>query len=385
MKGTAIKFIAFIGVCLVFTVYLGFTIANIRFSHLWFFHRDFALRANFDDVTGLNTNDDVKVAGVIVGKVTGIKVVDGQAGRSPDGKGRALVTFVVHKSVRLPSNTEGSIRWRNLLGQRYVYLSPPVKAHASPTVLRSGETLFNTVSVVDIGQLFNRLGPIVRAIDPGKVNQFLDVVTGALSGNQDNLKSALDNLATLTASLASHDGTISHLIDNLNTVSATVNDRDAQIKAVLDNLLAISTTFSGNTQIVNDAITNLNTVNTNVDRLLKNNRDQIQHILGNLNALLNLVVAKLPQVDDALARLPVAAQKVFSVGSWGDWLNQIIPCGAIEAVGTPQIDITVPCTLFNNRSNSANPPAASGGAANPVPLPFSATGIGPLLRTLAGR
>jgi phospholipid/cholesterol/gamma-HCH transport system substrate-binding protein len=375
MKATFVKLVAFIAVCLVFTAYLAFTIGNIRISHLWFFHRDYTLHANFDDVTGLNANDNVKVAGVIVGKVTGIKVVDGMAGRSPDGNGRARVTFVVHKSVRLPANTQGSIRWRNLLGQRYVYLNPPDRSQASPVVLRNGETLSNTVSVIDIGQLFNRLGPIVRAIDPAKVNQFLDVVTGALSGNQDNLRSALDNLATLTASLASHDDAIARMVDNVNTVAGTVSSRDAEIKTVLDNLLAISTTFTQNTQVVDDAITNLNTVNTNVDRLLVNNREQIQHILANLNTLLATVVAKLPEVDAALAGLPVAAQKVFSVGAWGDWLNQIIPCGAIEAL--PNVAVTLPCTLFN-------PPNSQPASAGRGSLPVNQSGLGPLLRVLAG-
>jgi hypothetical protein len=72
MRATLIKFIAFMAVCACFTVYLAFTIGNIRPSHLWFFHKDYSLNAYFDDVTGLNVGDNVKVAGVIVGKVKAI-------------------------------------------------------------------------------------------------------------------------------------------------------------------------------------------------------------------------------------------------------------------------------------------------------------------------
>ena len=50
-------------------------------------------------------------------------------------------------------------------------LGPPGTAS---TVLQSGEHIDNTRSVVDLGELFNRLGPIVQAIDPSKVNTFLD-------------------------------------------------------------------------------------------------------------------------------------------------------------------------------------------------------------------
>ena len=79
MRSTVINLTAFVAVCLFFTVYLAFTIANIRPSHLWFFHRDYTLSATFDDVTGLNPGDNVKVAGVVVGKVRSIGVVAGRA------------------------------------------------------------------------------------------------------------------------------------------------------------------------------------------------------------------------------------------------------------------------------------------------------------------
>jgi phospholipid/cholesterol/gamma-HCH transport system substrate-binding protein len=287
----------------VFTVDLAFTIGNIRPSHLWFFHKDYVLNAYFDDVTGLNSGDNVKVAGVIVGKVNSIHVVDGPGGRNNGGNGRAKVTFQVHKSVRLPANSVVSIRWRNLIGQRYVYLSPPPADQAQPIVLRNGDTVTKTVAVVDIGELFNRLGPIVRALDPAKINQFLDAVTGALSGNEDSLRAALDNLATLTASLASHDAAIGRLVGNLDTVAATITDRDKEIRTVLDNLVALSTTFSDNTQVVDDAITQLGIVQPNLDRLLANNRGQIDRILANLKTLLGVVETKVPQVNTLLSNV----------------------------------------------------------------------------------
>ena len=289
MRATVIKFIAFIVVCMVFTVYLAFTIGNIRPSHLWFFHKDYALSAYFDDVTGLNKGDNVKVAGVIVGKVDSIKVVNGPGGKNNGGNDRALVKFQVHKSVKVPANSTASIRWRNLIGQRYVYLTPPPGDQAAPVVLKNGDTVTKTIAVVDIGELFNELGPIVRAMDPAKVNTFLDAFTGALSGNEGNLQSAIDNLATITASLASHDDAIGRLVGNLDTVAATLNNRDAEIRTVLDNLVALSQTFSDNTQIVDDSITQMGTVSVNIDRLLANNRAQIDRILANLNKLLGVV------------------------------------------------------------------------------------------------
>src|SRR5262249_31141495 len=95
MKGTVAKLVAFVVVCLIFTSYLAFTIGNI---HL--FRKTYKLSAHFDDVSGLLPDDNVKVAGVVVGKVSGIKI----------DKGRARVTFTVKNDLRLPSDTEAAVR-----------------------------------------------------------------------------------------------------------------------------------------------------------------------------------------------------------------------------------------------------------------------------------
>src|SRR5438270_4732560 len=238
MIKTIIKLVAFFALCALLTGYLAFTIGNI---HL--FQHTYQLTATFGDATGLLKDDNVKVAGVVVGKVSGVKI----------DQGRAKVTFSVKDSVKIPTDSEAAIRWRNLIGQRYVYLYPGTAA----TVYKDGGVVGKTRSVVDVGELFNRLGPIVQAIDPHSVNTFLDTITQALDGNQDKIRSAIDNLAVVAQSLGSRDQAIGRLIENLNTVSGAIDARDAQIRTVLDNLVAISQTFPANTDVWNSAVTEL--------------------------------------------------------------------------------------------------------------------------------
>ena len=238
MIRTAIKLVAFFLVCAMFTAYLASTIGNI---HL--FEHTYTLTAKFDDATGLLKDDNVKVAGVVVGKVTGVEI----------DQGRAKVSFDVKNSVKVPTDSAATIRWRNLIGQRYLYLYPGT----SSTVFKGGETVTKTRSVVDVGELFNRLGPIIKAIDPKEVNTFLDTIVQALDGNQDKIRQAIDNLAVVAQGLGSADQAIGRLVDNVNTVAGAINDRDAQIRTVLDNLVLISQTFSQNTDVLNTAVTQL--------------------------------------------------------------------------------------------------------------------------------
>jgi virulence factor Mce-like protein len=320
------KLLLFFAACTLLTAYLAFTIGNI---HL--FQHTYKLTATFDDATGLLRSDNVKVAGVVVGRVASVKI----------DQGRARVEFTVKDSVKVASDSQAVIRWRNLIGERYLYLYPGTAS----TVLRDGDRVARTRSVVDVGELFNRLGPIVKAVDPKDVNTFLDTIVQALDGNTDKIRESIDNLAVVAQSLGSRDQQIGRLIDNVNTVAGAINDRDAQIRTVLDNLVLISRTFSQNTDVLNTAVTELGDFSDNFGSLLANNQTQIDHIIANLNKIVAEVKVKLPVLDTTLGGLDTAAKTLFNASRYGEWLNQVIPCGALlnnPSTG-PVVPVNDPC------------------------------------------
>jgi phospholipid/cholesterol/gamma-HCH transport system substrate-binding protein len=341
MLYTVIKLVAFFALCAVFTGYLAFTIGNI---HL--FQHTYKLAATFDDATGLLKDDNVKVAGVVVGKVSSIKI----------DQGKAKVEFSIKDSVKVPADSQAAIRWRNLIGQRYVYVYPGTAS----TVLKNGDRVTKTRSVVDVGELFNRLGPIIKAVDPNDVNTFLDTIVQALDGNTDKIRESIDNLAVVAQSLGSRDQQIGRLIDNVNTVAGAVNDRDAQIRTVLDNLVLISQTFSQNTDVLNTAVTELGDFSDNFGSLLANNKSQIDRIIANLNTILDEVKLKLPVLDSTLGGLDTAAKTLFNSSRYGEWLNQTIPCGALLNANGPVVPVNDPCITGAGSLQNGGPSAPSG-------------------------
>src|SRR3954463_10012543 len=87
------KLLLFFAVCTLLTAYLAFTIGNV---HL--FQHTYTLTATFDDATGLLKADNVKVAGVIVGSVSSVKI----------DQGKAKVTFSVKDSVKVPTDSSAA-------------------------------------------------------------------------------------------------------------------------------------------------------------------------------------------------------------------------------------------------------------------------------------
>jgi phospholipid/cholesterol/gamma-HCH transport system substrate-binding protein len=306
-------------VCLSFTIYLAFTIGNIQLSD---FNPaapdDLRLEATFDDATGLLVNDPVKIAGVTVGKVTGIRVEAGQA----------LVSFVVDPDHdELPAGTRASVRWRNLIGQRFLYLEPG----DGSTMLEDGTRITDTDSVADLGALFNSLGPIVGAVDESQVNEFLETITAALEGNADRLGAALDDLATVSSGLASRDAAIGRLVENLNTIAGTITARDAQIRTLLDNLVVLAGEFSANTDIVDQALVEFGSFSTDLATLVRTNRDELDRLIANLDVTVDETVRpRIELLRRALSGLDEATRAVFLAGSNGEWLNQTILCASVS-------------------------------------------------------
>jgi phospholipid/cholesterol/gamma-HCH transport system substrate-binding protein len=277
--------------------------------------------------------------------------------------GRALVKMRIdndHDDIPKVGTSAG-IRWRNLIGQRYVYLYPGPRGGEA---LQGGDEIEETASAVDLGELFERLGPIVTAIDPAQVNKLLETLTQAFDGREDEIGSALDDLATLARGLQSRDEAIGRLVENLDTVTATLARRDQQIEAMLDNLLAISQAFGDNTATLDAALAELGQFGTDLSGVLDDNADELDRLLANLALVTDTAVQKLPELDAALAGLTEASQAIFRAGNRGEMLNQKILCVFIAppATGVDGCPTGNPITGLGAGATRFGPTPSSGAA-----------------------
>lgn len=272
----------------------------------------YELTATFDDVTGLFENDDVKVAGVPVGKVTGIKSVNG----------RAQVTFSVKKSIKVPVDSTAVMRWRNPLGQRYVYVLPG----SSAELLSDGDRVEKTSAVVDLGDFINKLGPLTRTVAPDKLNELFVSLDQAFSGNEGNFDALVSDLDALLSSLAPRDKTIAQLITDYGTISDTIARRDQQIKTVIDNLVAVSQAFAGNSDVLDRALVQLSGLSDGLGAALGGKAGEIGRIVDNLEVLGNLTGKHIGEIEATLAGFPDATKALFSVLNSGEFGRINLPC-----------------------------------------------------------
>ncbi|MFL6173792.1 MAG: MlaD family protein, partial [Marmoricola sp.] len=119
-----------------------------------------SFKAEFADVAGLRAGDDIRVAGVRVGRVQKISIT---------AKG-AEVSFDLVKRQPILDTTRVVMRYQNLLGQRYLAL---VQSGKVGKVLTEGSTvpLSRTSPGFDLTELLNGFRPLFEALRPDDVNQ----------------------------------------------------------------------------------------------------------------------------------------------------------------------------------------------------------------------
>jgi phospholipid/cholesterol/gamma-HCH transport system substrate-binding protein len=313
------KLVVFAAVTMAATMVLYYTIGNIRPGTEYTTYR-----AAFTDVTGLLPGDDIRVAGVQVGRITSAKVEDGHA----------VVTFSLERDVPLTSAATARVRFKNLLGQRYVALT----LSANGTRLDEGATipLGQTQPALDLTVLFNGFKPLFRALSPADVNKLASEIVATLQGEGGTVDQLLASTSSLTNTLAARDATIGRVINNLSVVMDTVADRDETLGQLISELQRLTTGIAGDRDAIFDSLAAIDGLADATTGLLDDARPALDADIAHLNDIVATVDAKSPVVDEALKRLPDALAALTRAQSYGSWLNLYVCTVAVNTGSGPQ-------------------------------------------------
>ncbi len=185
----------------------------------------------FDDVLDLVLQSSVKVNGLDAGRVSGISLAE-------DGW-TAEVDIILRGDMELPANVEASIQQTNLLGEKFVQLSPP--EDEPPTGELSGGDVIassDTRTATDIEQV---LGALSLLLNGGGVDQLQPIVAElrkATDGREEDLTRTLRSAEELIGGLNRQRDSITEALEGVNLMTSRANDQRQQIEAALDELPA---------------------------------------------------------------------------------------------------------------------------------------------------
>ena len=286
--------------------------------------------ALFTNVTGLTVGSDVDIAGVRIGQVNQIRVVD---------RNLALVGFSVEAGRPLPASVTATIKYLNLVGQRYINLGQG----AGPVgrTLRPGATipLAQTTPALNLTDLFNGFQPLFQALSPNEVNQLSSEIVRILQGEGPTVTSLVANIGSLTTTLAAKNKVIDQVIGNLNAVLKTINSRGGELASLVTTLQQLVTGLAADRQPIGSAISAIGKLTSATAGLLQVGRPPLKQDIIQLGRLSGNLGRATPMVTTFLRNLPVKMTEIGRLASYGSWLNFYL-CdatlsGAKSAFGAP--------------------------------------------------
>ncbi|MET8677263.1 MCE family protein [Streptomyces sp. NPDC004647] len=301
-----IKFSMFAVVTVLATTLLAATIVNISFTP-----RD-TYSAVFSDVTSLEEGDDIRVAGVRVGEVDDIQIKD---------RTRAEVTFTVLQDRPLLTSTRAVVRYRSLVGQRYIALTEG--AGSSRKVLQPGGRIpiSRTQPALDLNALLGGFKPLFAALSPKDTNRLATEIIKTLQGEGGTVNSLLAHTASLTTTLADRDKLIGSVITNLNDVLKTVDKRSDRFSGLLKQLQRVISGLSGDREAIGESLVGMNDLATATTGLIGDTRKPLRADIAELSELSGTLNDNEKTVEGVLKRLPNKLNKLTGTATYGSWFN----------------------------------------------------------------
>jgi phospholipid/cholesterol/gamma-HCH transport system substrate-binding protein len=315
-----IKLVIFLVITAIATYVLGATIANSSFGSTKTYNADFR------DVTGLQLGDDVRIAGVRVGTVTDIKLE--KASRQYHYAGYAHVSFTVQASDPLPASSVVNLRYRNLVGQRYLDVEQgagdPNKLLDSGTTICGGPDPThcpNTHPAVDLTVLFNGFGPLVKGLSAPEINKLSFEFIQTLQGEGGALESLLGTVADLTNSLADKDQVIGDVINNLTSVLTAVGERDGELNDLIIQLKNFFTGLANDRDTIGNAIVGVNRLAESTAGLLTHVRGPFAEDVKSITGLVDQLNKNSGTLKYVIKQLPPTVGALIRTASYGSWFN----------------------------------------------------------------
>ena len=300
-----VKLLVFIVVTTLATSLLVIMVGNLTFG------ASKPYKAEFVDATGVVKGDDVRVAGVKVGSVTDIEIID---------RTRALVSFDVEADVAVNLATHAAIRYRNLVGQRYISLSQQV-GDTTPLEEDAIIDVRNTSPALDLTVLFNGFKPLFQALSPDDINQLSYEIVQVFQGEGGTLESLLGHTASVTKTLADRDEVISDLIVNLDDVLDRIADRDTELSDLILSFKQLVKGLKQDRKPILDSLEQISALSEETASLVTGIRKPFTNDIKQLRRFADNVNRNKGELDRALQVLPIKLEKVGRTAIYGSYFN----------------------------------------------------------------
>jgi len=264
--------------------------------------------AEFAESGGLKVNDEVRVAGVRVGQVESIELVDG----------KVKVEFQIKTDAEFGDETHAAIKVKTILGSMFLSLEP-----AGSGELDEGATIpvERTTSPYDVVDAFTGLAETSAEIDTDQLAKSLTTLADLTRNTPEEFRSALQGVSALSEVIASRDEELNSLLVSLQRVSTVLDERDEDIIALMQDADVLFRALLARKQAIHQILVSTTTLSVELTRLVRDSRADLKPALQHLQSVLAVINKNEDNLDRSLTLMAPFYRvfaNVFGNGPWWD-------------------------------------------------------------------
>jgi len=264
--------------------------------------------AQFDESGGLKVNDEVRLAGVRIGKVSSIELEEG----------KVKVGFQIKTDADMGDQTRAAIKVKTILGSMFLAIEP-----AGDGDLEEGSTIpaDRTTSPFDVVEAFSGLAETSADIDTDQLAASLTTLADLTRNTPEEFRDALAGVSALSEVVASRDEQINTLLQSLKRVSTVLDARDEDIIKLMSDADILFRALLERREAIHNILVSTVTLSKELTALVRDSRADLKPALNHLESVLAVVNKNEDNLDRSLqlmAPFYTVFANVFGNGPWWD-------------------------------------------------------------------
>ncbi|MEJ7634517.1 MCE family protein [Aeromicrobium sp.] len=267
--------------------------------------------ADFAEIGALKSGNEVRVAGVSIGKVQGIEL-----------KGaKVRVTFKIDKGTEFGTESGADIRVRTLLGAQFLAITPK-----GPGQLPKGSVipLERTIAPYDVVEAFSELSKTTDALDVPQLSAALDTLADVSASTPEEFRGAIEGVSNLSRNLAVRDDEINTLLVSLKKVSGVLNSRNDELVTLFKDSDVLFRAISERRDSIHRLLVSTQSISTQLRGLVKDTRSNLKPALDQLDVVTTLLRRNEASLDEALRTYPTFTRVFSNALGTGPWFDNYL-------------------------------------------------------------
>jgi phospholipid/cholesterol/gamma-HCH transport system substrate-binding protein len=231
---------------------------------------------------------DVKVRGVNVGKVAGIRLEDR----------RVRITMDIDDSVRIPTDVTATVKPKTLFGEKFVDLE--FTDGSGGPFLGDGDEIADAGAATEVEEMVAGLTPLFEGIDETELATLLTELTEAAAGQGDDVARSLDSAAAATDVLSETIDEQLRALDSWTAFQEAIRTVGPDLNAIAANSNLSLPEFNRHEADFERVLTTLRPFADDLADLLATYRPDIDTILDRGENVVRVLLAREQDISDTV-------------------------------------------------------------------------------------